>query len=54
MAAITEKVNKTSVFLATLCDEPAERYAIACVLMEMYKYEMNKAFVPFEKPKNDA
>ena len=46
MASMTEKVNSVSIFISKLTGDPAERFAIADVLVEMYRHEMNKQFVP--------
>lgn len=46
MAIISEKVNEVSKFIANLTPDPADRFSIASCLVEMYRYEMNKQFVP--------
>lgn len=46
MASVAERVNIVSDVIAKLSPDPAERFSIASVLVEMYRYEMNKQFVP--------
>lgn len=54
MTAIADKVNRVSRFIAELSNDPAERFSIASILVEMYRYELNKAFTPLEKKAPDA
>ena len=46
MTSMSEKVNAVSDVIAKMTPDPAERFSVASVLVEMYRYEMNKAFVP--------
>lgn len=44
MGYMAEKVNKVSEVIAKITPDPAERFSIASVLVEMYRYEINKQF----------
>ncbi len=50
MASMAEKVNIVSDVIAKMTNDPAERFSISSVLTEMYRYEMNKVFVPIPDP----
>ena len=54
MASVTENVNTVSMAIAKITNDPAERFSIASVLVEMYRYEMNKQFIPLEDKKSNA